>query len=63
MITTGILKYAIEDVFRLTSFPQNMYIDRLTLSDDTYEFRLKKVLRSSGCLISMTGSSKMDKSA
>ena len=59
----GKFKYAIEDVFRPTSFPQNTYIDRLISSDDTYEFRLKKVLRSSGCLISMTGSSKMDKSA
>jgi hypothetical protein len=57
----GKFKYAIEDVFRPTSFPQNTYIDRLISSDDTYEFRLKRALRSSGRLISITGSSKMGK--
>ncbi|SEJ66286.1 hypothetical protein SAMN05660742_11319 [Propionispira arboris] len=54
-------EYAIEDVFRPTSFPQNTYIDRLISSDDTYEFRLKKALRSSGRLISIIGSSKTGK--
>jgi len=57
----GKIEYAIEDVFRPTSFPQNTYINRLISSDDTYEFRLKKALRSSGRLISMTGSAKTGK--
>lgn len=57
----GKFEYAIEDVFRPTSFPQHTYIDRLISSDDTYEFRLKKALRSSGRLISMTGSYKTGK--
>lgn len=55
------IKYAIEDVFRPTSFPQHTYINRLISSDDTYELRLKKALRSSGRLISITGSSKAGK--
>jgi len=57
----GKIEYAIEDVFRPTSFSQNTYINRLISSDDTYEFRLKKALRSSGRLISMTGSAKTGK--
>lgn len=55
------IKYAVEEVFRPTSFPQHTYIDRAISSDDTYEFRLKKALRSPGRLISITGSSKSGK--
>ncbi|TWH48877.1 hypothetical protein [Sporomusa sp. KB1] len=54
-------KYAIEEIFRPTSFPQYTYIDREISTDDTYELRLKKALRSPGRLISITGSSKSGK--
>lgn len=54
-------KYAIEEIFQPTSFPQHTYIDRAISTDDTYELRLKKALRSPGRLISITGSSKSGK--
>jgi len=55
------MKYTAEDIFRPTSFPRHTYIDRKVSSEDTYEFRLKKALRSSGRLISITGTSKSGK--
>jgi len=55
------IKYTAEDIFRPTSFPWHTYIDRKVSEDDTYEFRLKKALRSSGRLVSITGTSKSGK--
>ena len=53
--------YSTEEVFQPTSFPQHTYIDRAISQSDTYEQRLKKALRSSGRLISITGASKSGK--
>ena len=54
-------KYNIEDIFRPTSFPEHTYVDRIIADEDSYEFRLKKALRSAGRLISITGTSKSGK--
>ena len=54
-------EFMAEDVFRPTSFPKYTYIDRRFSNGNTYEAKLKKALRSSGRLISITGASKTGK--
>lgn len=53
--------YSIEDVFRPASYPTYTYINRKFDRDNTYESKLKRALRSSGRLISITGASKTGK--
>lgn len=54
-------EFMAEDVFRPTSFPKYTYVDRCFSNGNTYEAKLKKALRSSGRLISITGASKTGK--
>lgn len=49
------------DVFKPRSFPTLTYVNRYADSDDTYEEALKRALRNTGTLISISGASKTGK--
>lgn len=54
-------KYSVEEIFRPKSFPEYTYIARKMDNQSTYEDRLRRALRISGGLISITGASKSGK--